>query len=236
MTRWINEGPCIIDGCEKPMRARRWCNMHYSRWKAYGDPEYVTRPHRLDGAICDIAECGARAISKGLCKRHYSRQWKTGTTDLTGNRTTDPEERFKRDTRRDGECLIWIGAKMPSGYGGLRANGKVVYAHRYAWERERGRIPDDRVIDHICHNRACVNINHLRLATARQNAWNKGGAMVTSRTGVRNVSMTPYGTYFIQLRSGGEAYCLHGYRTLEEARRDAEALRAELFGEFAGRS
>lgn len=237
MTRWKNEGqPCSIDGCDKPMRARRWCNMHYSRWRTYGDPEHVTRPHRLNGAICELDGCGTPAISKGLCKLHYIRQWKTGTTELTGNRTTDPEDRFRLDVDTSGDCHVWTGAKMPSGYGGLRVNGKVVYAHRYAWERTNGPIPDEKMIDHACHNRACVNIAHLRLATAEQNAWNKRGASSNSRTGVRNVSRTKYGTYYIQLHTGSDSYFLHGYADIESARRDAEALRAELFGEFAGRS
>lgn len=237
MTRWKNEGQtCTIDGCDKPMRARRWCSMHYSRWRTYGDPEHVTRPNRLNGAICELDGCDTPAISKGLCKLHYIRQWRTGTTELTGKRTTDPEDRFRLDVDTSGDCHVWTGAKMPSGYGGLRVNGKVVYAHRYAWERVNGPIPAGKVIDHACHNEACVNTDHLRLATPEQNAWNKRGPAANSATGVRNVSRTAHGTYFVQLHTGGKNYSIHGFSSLEDARVAAENLRADMFGEFAGRS
>lgn len=29
---------CKIDGCDKPLKARGWCNAHWVRWKRYGDP------------------------------------------------------------------------------------------------------------------------------------------------------------------------------------------------------
>jgi hypothetical protein len=42
-------------------------------------------------------------------------------------------------------------------------------------------------IDHICHNRACVNPQHLRLTTHKQNQENRGGAQRNSSSGVRGV-------------------------------------------------
>lgn len=32
---------CKIDGCEKRASVRGWCEMHYGRWKAHGDPLYL---------------------------------------------------------------------------------------------------------------------------------------------------------------------------------------------------
>lgn len=29
---------CSIEGCERPAKARTWCNTHYERWRRHGDP------------------------------------------------------------------------------------------------------------------------------------------------------------------------------------------------------
>lgn len=66
----------------------------------------------------------------------------------------------------DGDCLRWQGPHHSQGYGlcGEVGNGSP-YAHRVAWMREHGPIPDDLVIDHVrergCRFRDCVNVEHL---------------------------------------------------------------------------
>jgi len=34
---------CSIEGCNKQFLARGWCNMHYFRWKAHGDPTHLVQ-------------------------------------------------------------------------------------------------------------------------------------------------------------------------------------------------
>ena len=36
--RLMANGTCSVDGCEKPVRARGYCNPHYKRQMRYGDP------------------------------------------------------------------------------------------------------------------------------------------------------------------------------------------------------
>jgi hypothetical protein len=31
---------CSVLDCERPVRARGWCELHYNRWKRHGDPEF----------------------------------------------------------------------------------------------------------------------------------------------------------------------------------------------------
>lgn len=36
---------CSIEGCDGEVVARGWCNKHYSRWRAHGDPHATVKPH-----------------------------------------------------------------------------------------------------------------------------------------------------------------------------------------------
>jgi hypothetical protein len=38
-----------------------------------------------------------------------------------------------------------------------------------AYEEAKGPIPDGMMVRHLCHNRACVNVDHLEIGTAKQN-------------------------------------------------------------------
>lgn len=34
----MGERICSVNGCDRSVRSRGWCDMHYQRWRAYGDP------------------------------------------------------------------------------------------------------------------------------------------------------------------------------------------------------
>lgn len=43
-------------------------------------------------------------------------------------------------------------------------------AHRYSYTVLHGRkIPEGKIIDHLCRNRACVNPDHMEPVTNREN-------------------------------------------------------------------
>jgi hypothetical protein len=68
-------------------------------------------------------------------------------------------------------CFLWLGTLLGNGYGQFKAEGVRYLAHRYAWERENGPVPDGLEVRHfVCANRTCVNVRHMRLGTAKDNA------------------------------------------------------------------
>lgn len=68
-------------------------------------------------------------------------------------------------------CWLWTGSLSRGGYGECHAEGASCRkAHRMVWQRLVGPIPDGMVLDHICRERSCVNPDHLRVVTRRQNA------------------------------------------------------------------
>lgn len=71
-------------------------------------------------------------------------------------------------------CWIWIGARSVEGYGNYRGRA----AHRFLYEELFGKVPEPLQLDHICNNTSCINPDHLRIVTPRQN-WERSAA--TSR-------------------------------------------------------
>ena len=154
-------------------------------------------------------------------------------THATQRRYKTPEEALAARTEVQGDCLVWTGAKLKAGYGSIQVNGKRLRVHRYAWERERGAIPDGVFVDHLCHNRLCVALPHLRLATPAENLRNLSGPQANNALGVRNVRLSR-GQYRVEVMKDGVRY-VEKYESLADAGRAAEALRQKLFGEFAGK-
>lgn len=74
-----------------------------------------------------------------------------------------------KTTTDENGCINFHGAKARGGYGFVRVDGKNLYTHRVAYESQVGTIPEGMVIDHLCRNRACVNVEHLEVVTPQVN-------------------------------------------------------------------
>ena len=67
-----------------------------------------------------------------------------------------------------GACWVWTGAKV-WGYGVIGFNGKQWKAHRYAYTRVVGPIPEGLELDHLCRTRSCVRPDHMEPVTHAEN-------------------------------------------------------------------
>lgn len=132
---------------------------------------------------CDLPK--GRAL--GYCNAHYLRQSRGQDMDLPVRKAGASDgERFWAKVNRSGACWEWTGATI-SGYGVFRIHGRTSVAHRVSYAWEHGEIPEGQEVDHKCHNRACVNPGHLRLASHSLNGQNRASANANSKSGVRGV-------------------------------------------------
>lgn len=113
-------------------------------------------------------------------------------------------------------CILVNTSEAKNGYGQVLFRGKITRAHRAAWIEANGEIPKGLVIDHTCHNpkeceggitcphRACVNVEHMRLVTQREN-------IMAGRHNIDNRSHCNQGHPFIKenimIRKNGHREC-----------------------------
>ncbi len=126
---------------------------------------------------CSIPSCDKSHDAKGWCSAHYSRWRRSGDplrpstarrfwtkVDFTG-----PVPEYRPEL---GPCWLWEGAKNTQtwdAYGVAWIGGKLLVAHRYAYEFCVGPIPGGLQIDHLCRVRLCVNPWHNEPVTNREN-------------------------------------------------------------------
>ena len=77
------EKTCSIIGCEREIRCREMCGMHYQRWLRHGNPGKADRLRRYYEIkkcrkICIVDGCEREGQRRGMCDMHYFRWRKYG--------------------------------------------------------------------------------------------------------------------------------------------------------------
>lgn len=182
---------------------------------------------------CTIDGCEKQIRHKGLCGTHYNRVRIYGDPHAfkrirhMGNDT----DRFWAKVQRGEGCWTWLAYKQKTGYGHfITADGRKHMAHRMAYELIKGPIPEGRQLDHTCHNTSCVNPEHLRPATNKQNNENPGALRSDNTSGYRGVRIEKRtGRYQTRAQHHGVQYTAGTFATAEEAAEAARQLRLSLF-------
>lgn len=65
-------------------------------------------------------------------------------------------------------CWIWKGSRA-GGYGKMSVRGVTVGAHRISYELAKGQIECGLIVLHSCDTPLCVNPDHLRAGTYKEN-------------------------------------------------------------------
>lgn len=122
-------------------------------------------------------------------------------------------------------CWEWVGNKDRLGYGIANTSDGKRLAHRMSWFISNGSI-DDRDIDHVCHNTSCIKPEHLRPATAKENAENL--LPVRAASGYRGVYKAGK-KWMAGVKHNGTDYRIGEFDTPEQANSAVVALRNKLF-------
>lgn len=83
-----------------------------------------------------------------------------------------PEEFFRNISISETGCHLWTGGRCKA-YGSLRIGRTVIKAHRLAYALAYGPIPRGAHVLHSCDVGICVNPQHLRLGTHKDNMRDK---------------------------------------------------------------
>lgn len=149
----------------------------------------------------------------------------------------DTEEgRFLIKVDFSGECWEWTSNlhsdEYPYGLFNVLRNGRwsIMRAHRWAWNKYITELKSFEQLDHLCFNCRCVNLDHLRVVTNKQNAEHLRGPGKRNTSGYLGVSYDKSRDKWIaRVKHLDKNYYCGRFRTAAEANEAAILGRKQLF-------
>ena len=120
---------------------------------------------------CSVCGVDYSPLRRGMCRTHYRRLMRNGTTDLLVAIGVSDEVALIMNgwSVTSKGCWEWSGKRDKDGYGCIKRQNKDHRAHRVAYTTWVGPIPTGLQLRHRCDNPPCINPDHLEPGTAKQN-------------------------------------------------------------------
>jgi len=124
-----------------------------------------------------IDGCGKKHMARGYCSDHYN-NWHANGDPLKQKyvraKNGAPMAFLNSIAKNNySGCINWPFGTSPQGYGTVHYEGRNHMAHHVSLILSKGKPDDDKLIachaPILCHNRLCVNPNHLRWDTYSAN-------------------------------------------------------------------
>ena len=100
-------------------------------------------------------------------------------------------------------CWIWLGYVNNKGYAYFAS--KLAHRYSYLFYKEK-TIPNHLTVDHICNVRCCVNPDHLRLLTLRENVL-RGNLNAKKTVCVKGHPYSTQNTIYRKAKCGKQRVC-----------------------------
>lgn len=79
---------CSVEGCGKKHLAKGYCDLHYDRFRKYGDPLKITR-NIFNNGVCSVKGCDGKYRAKNYCGKHYDQELKKKCINYYSNGTME---------------------------------------------------------------------------------------------------------------------------------------------------
>lgn len=148
---------------------------------------------------------------------------------LTAEIIEQVRARFLAKVQKKDGCWLWTASTIGGGYGGFWLAGRMRLAHRVAYELWVGAIPEGTDLDHFrCETPGCVNPDHLRPASPRENTLRGKGPAAVNAAKTHCKRGHPLSGDNLYVRTNGNRTCRECHRTYmrERYRRRTDGARA----------
>ncbi len=119
-----------------------------------------------------------------------------------------PRDRFMTNVRKDPETKCWNWtASLQNGYGITGLDGRTVRAHRASYILFKGPIPPGALIRHRCHNRKCVNPEHLIPGTHQENMDDRKGRPLNIKKPMKPIRGSAEARFMVKVQKDPMSGC-----------------------------